>query len=310
MFRPTGMVLAPDGGLYLIDWHGQDDENDKSGRIFKITYRGGDKSEPIKTPTPEAISQLKPAALVPLLSHPNHLVRELAERALVKTGPSALKPLSRIAIKGDAFAAANAIWTLTRMDSVAATMTMTAASRHNDARVRAHALRQLRQATGQPLGGADDASPSLIRTPRLSREALIKLVTPLLNDPDAEVRVEAALCLDTPSAVGPALLGALEVTHDRRLRYQIGFELARHGDAASLKQLWQRDDVEDKRVALIAMENARYENTPARRDWRTNSPCRIFPAASTCSSNSAAPSKPGTRMPQHFSIAWKMANSD
>lgn len=99
MFRPTGMVLAPDGGLYLIDWHGQDDENDKSGRIFKITYRGGDKSEPVKTPTSEAIARLKPAALVPLLSHSNHLVRELAERALVNAGPSAVKPLSRVAVK-------------------------------------------------------------------------------------------------------------------------------------------------------------------------------------------------------------------
>jgi putative membrane-bound dehydrogenase-like protein len=38
MFRPTGLALAPDGGLYLIDWHGRDDENDRTGRIFKISY--------------------------------------------------------------------------------------------------------------------------------------------------------------------------------------------------------------------------------------------------------------------------------
>ena len=262
MFRPTGMVLAPDGGLYLIDWHGQDDENDKSGRIYKINYTGGDQSKNLKVPSPEAIARMKPAALTVLLGHPNHLVRELAERALVQAGPAALKLLGRIVVKADAFAAANAVWTLTRMDSVAATETMTRALQHADSRVRAHALRQLRQAAGLRLGSTAGVSPSLIRTPRLNRERLMELTVPLLHDPDAEVRVEVALCLGSPAAVGEALLGALEVTRDRRLLYQIGLELARHGDAASLKQLWQRDDVEAKRVALIAMENARYENTP------------------------------------------------
>ena len=262
MFRPTGMVLAPDGGLYLIDWHGQDDENDKTGRIFKIAYTGKDKPKAIKMPALDAIARMSPAALAALLGHPNHLVRELAERALVKAGPAALKPLGRIAEKADAFAAANAIWTLTRMDSEAATQTLTRALKHPDPRVRAHALRQLRQAAGFKLGAATGVSPQLISTPKLSREALIKLAAPLRHDPDAEVRVEAAISLGSPAAVGEALLGALAVTHDRRLRYQIGLELARHGDAASLKQLWQRDDVEAKRVALIAMENARYENTP------------------------------------------------
>ena len=262
MFRPTGMVLAPDGGLYLIDWHGQDDENDKSGRIYKIAYIGGDKPNPAKMPTPAAIARMRPAPLAALLGHPNHLVRELAERALVKAGPAALKPLDRIVVKSDGFAAANAVWTLTRMDSVAATTTLTHALQHADPRVRAHALRQLRQAAGFSLGVATGGSPSLIRTPRLSPQRLMELAVPLRLDPDAEVRVEAALCLGSPDAVGQALLGALEVTFDRRLRYQIGLELARHGDAVSLKQLWQRDDVEAKRVALIAMENARYENTP------------------------------------------------
>ncbi|MHB8523321.1 MAG: ThuA domain-containing protein [Limisphaerales bacterium] len=262
MFRPTGMVLAPDGGFYLIDWHGQDDESDRTGRLFKIAYTGNDQPTAVRPPAPDAIDRMKPGALATLLGHPNHLVRELAERALVEAGTTALEPLGRIVEQGDAFAAAHAVWTLTRMNGEAATQTLTRAVKHADPRVRAHAVRQLRQAAGFSLGVAADAGASLAAARTLDRGALIKLATPLRHDPDAEVRVEAALCLGSSAAVGEALLGALEVATDRRLRYQIGLELARHGDAASLKQLWRRDDVEAKRVALIAMENARYENTP------------------------------------------------
>lgn len=38
-FRPAGLALSPDGGIYVIDWHGRDDENDATGRILKIARK-------------------------------------------------------------------------------------------------------------------------------------------------------------------------------------------------------------------------------------------------------------------------------
>src|SRR5690606_16839234 len=40
LFRPVSMVTAPDGGLYLADWHSRDDDSNLIGRVFKISYTG------------------------------------------------------------------------------------------------------------------------------------------------------------------------------------------------------------------------------------------------------------------------------
>lgn len=45
-FRPTQIAFAPDGGLYLLDWYGQDDENDLTGRLYKISYIGRNRTGP------------------------------------------------------------------------------------------------------------------------------------------------------------------------------------------------------------------------------------------------------------------------
>lgn len=238
-FRPTCVVLAPDGGLYVTDWHGRDDENDQTGRILKITYAGA------KQPTgpgADAIARMKPAEQAALLGHPHHLARAQARRALAQAGAVALDPLGAILENGDALAAANAIWTLTRMNTSAAAETMRRALKHPDPRVRAHALRQLRQLPG--------------------RESLPALAAPLLGDADGEVRVEAALAQDSPEALGRALLTALEKATEPRLRHQIGFELGRRGDLPSLEKLRGATDPELQHVALIAADAARNESSP------------------------------------------------
>lgn len=238
-FRPTCVVLAPDGGLYVTDWHGRDDENDQSGRILKIIHTGA--SQPA-TPPAENIARMKPAERVARLGHPNHLTRELTRRALAQAGSASLEPLGAVLEKGDALAAANAVWTLARMNTPAAAETMRRALKHPDARVRAHALRQLRQMPGG--------------------ESLPALAAPLLGDADGEVRVEAALAQDSPEAVGRAMLAALEKATEPRLRYQIGFELGRRGDLAALEKLRAAADPELQRVALIPADTARNENSP------------------------------------------------
>jgi putative heme-binding domain-containing protein len=263
MFRPTGLALAPDGGLYLLDWHGRDDENDQTGRIFKITYLepGSGRREEALINSESEVSLPTSAATdreVSRLGHPNHFVRELAQRALTHAGERALEPLGRLAETGEALATAGAIWTLSRIDSTAAVKAMTRALKHPDARVRAQAVRQLRQAAGQTLA----ADISRQENPLLAPAKLAKLAAPLLNDPDAEVRVEAALAQDSSAGVTQGLLAALGAAPNSRLLYQIGMQLSRHGDAASVLALVRSTNSEWQRAGLIALDTARYEHTP------------------------------------------------
>lgn len=265
MFRPTSIVPAPDGGLYLSDWHGRDDENNNMGYIYKITYEGDSLQN--KVEIPGNIEEMPPNELVNLLDHPNHFIREQVQRELLKRDTDALKALREVVENGDVFAAANAIWALTRMNSVAATRTIALALNHPDARVRAHGLRQLRQAAGQQLGGGEYSSnaPKLIGPEKLS-----EIAKPMLDDPNGEVRIEAALALQSNKAVGQGLLSALEVANSDRQRYQIGFELGRRGDEASLEKLYASTDSEKKRIAYIAAMTARHEDSslkPVVKDW-------------------------------------------
>jgi len=275
LFRPVCMVSAPDGGLYLADWNGHDDESNNTGRIFKIIYTGKKKSTGETAPTANKIKQMNPGELCGLLGNQNHFIRELAQRTLVQSGAAALEPLGQVMKNGNAFATANAIWTLTRISSIAATQIMSLALKHPDERVRALALRQLRQAAGQQFGsihytsfvtGGAEFKPSHL----LSLEALAKLAEPLVRDEGGEVRVEAALALNSSEAISEGLLTALEIVTDKRLRYQIGFELGRYGNLASLKKLYADPNPDIHKVALIAAETARNEKSniaASIKDW-------------------------------------------
>jgi putative membrane-bound dehydrogenase-like protein len=41
-FRPSTLLLAPDGAMLIADWYGVDDESDLTGRVWKVTYSGDD----------------------------------------------------------------------------------------------------------------------------------------------------------------------------------------------------------------------------------------------------------------------------
>jgi putative heme-binding domain-containing protein len=199
-----------------------------------------------------------PSETISDLGHPNHFAREQALEAAVRRGERAVKLLGHAAETADPLAAANAIWALTRLNSPAAAQAMTRALEHPDARVRAHALRQLRQAAGQTLAG--EAGPQ--QHSHITPAKLAKLAAPFLQDPDSEVRVEAALAQDLPAAVTQGLLAALATAPDRRLLSQIGMHLARRGDAASVLALVRSTNSDWQRAGLIALDTARYEQTP------------------------------------------------
>ncbi|MBX3252971.1 MAG: c-type cytochrome [Chitinophagaceae bacterium] len=265
LFRPVGMALAPDGGLYLADWHGHDDESDTTGRIFKLTYIG--RTSQRNKYDPGKISKSGVKQLCDLLGNHNKFIRLDAQEALVQLGAKAILPLERLLKKGNAFEAANAIWTLMQLRDSAAVSAMFAALQHKDARVRAMALRQLRQAAGQPIGrslpfAVTDSNSGWHARPLLNPEKLAALAAPMFLDPDPEVRIEAALSQYTTADITRGLMAALSIAGSKRSRYQIGFELGRYGDSATLLRLYDTTDPAKYRVALIAAQTAVNEKTP------------------------------------------------
>jgi uncharacterized protein len=264
MFRPTGLAYAPDGGLYLIDWHGVDDENNRKGRVLKMAS-SGEQDRQQTLPSRDEIAGRDPRGLARLLGHRNHVVREQVIRALVRQGAEAIGVLRVAVERGEPFAAAQAVWALSRMETTAAAQALSRGLNHPDARVRAHALRQLRQAAGQKIGGENLGvleAGSGMSSSLLPAIELARITAPLLNDPDAEVRVEAALAQNSPAAVTRGLASALNAQPDRRLVYQIALEFSRRGDPATIQELLASPDPERRRVALIALENSRHERTP------------------------------------------------
>ncbi len=268
-FRPTGAALAPDGGLYVIDWHGRDDENDRTGRILKIVYNDARRTTeaPATTDFKSAISDLKSEVLVTRLGNLNHSLRAAARHELMRRGDVVIPLLAAIAESGDAFHAAQAIWVLTQLNTSDAAHTLMRGVKHSDARVRAHALRQLRQAAGQSLARNTTGQRAIMAPDELAR-----LAAPMLRDADPEVRVEAALAQGGSASVTTGLLSALAAHPDRRLLYQIGFQLSRHGDGATIRALARSTNWNEAQAALIAIDNARHEQTPLLAQLKSDAP--------------------------------------
>lgn len=260
LFRPTGLVLAPDGGIYLLDWHGRDDENDGTGRIFKITYQGSDVPSPKPIQPGGSLNGLSPEAMVRLLGHSNHEVRERARRELAGAGSRGINALRDVIRGGDSLTAANAIWVLGRIRSIEAIRALPYALEHPDARIRGHALRQLRLTAGQTLA-ATPVGLQPAYEPLMDSARLAAVTAPGLSDVDGEVRIEAALAQDQETKRTLGLLAALETRLDERLVYQVGMQLGWGTDAESVLSLAQPTNSPGKRRAgLIALDTARHTN--------------------------------------------------
>ena len=225
-FRPTQVSLAPDGSLYMLDWYGKDDENDLTGRLYRIRYTG-------KNVSPNGGSGLGSL---------NHSQRGKSSAALLAAGPASSLPVIGKALSGkDSLAAAEAIWVLRRSAWPSAASTIRKAYLHKDWRVRRLAVQLLREMGKQ------------------EEEYLRKL----LNDPDPAVQLEAALCFRDAPARCTALVQALRggAANIRRLRFAAALEIARYGQDEHFTALLADEDPNMRLAGLIALDEAFYESS-------------------------------------------------
>ena len=185
-FRPVNFVNAPDGTLHVIDmyrevvehpWSIPDDikahldltSGRDRGRIYRLAPPG------YKHPAPPRLNKATTAELVKLLEHPNAWYRETAQRLLYQRQDTEAAPLLRALAAGSASPLAR-VHALGVLDSLGALedRDILAATAHPTAGVREHALRL--------------AGPRLARSPDLARAA-----KKLTDDPDPQVRFQAAV---------------------------------------------------------------------------------------------------------------------
>jgi putative membrane-bound dehydrogenase-like protein len=245
-FRCSHVVMAPDGGLYLADWYGRDDESDLTGRIWKVTYHGTD--APKVTHTLDSPRWNDDAYAVSALGSPDHLVRQRAMDTLVKRGSAAVKLLADNA-RGDAqpLGAANALWALARIGTDQSRAAIAAGADHPDWRVRRLAA---------------------ILARRYQVPSAASLASRLAQDPDPAVRIAAVQLESEPTKARDALVAALQygAAADPHLRYEAAWWLARYADAATLHRLVQADDSDLRLAGLIAIDVACYENLATKPD--------------------------------------------
>ncbi|MEK7792905.1 MAG: PVC-type heme-binding CxxCH protein, partial [Candidatus Hydrogenedentota bacterium] len=185
-FRPVNMDTGPDGALYLVDMHRVVIEHPEwipdeieahldlnagkdQGRIFRITPKGG-----LPRVTPK-FDRDNLASVAAQLSSPNQWTRTTAQRLLVEWQDVAAVPASGKLLTGTSpFARLHALWTLDGL----------------------HALKdeQVLAALGDAHAGIRENALKLAE-PRMKSAAIRKRVESLIGDPDARVRMFAALAI-------------------------------------------------------------------------------------------------------------------
>ncbi len=279
MFRPTQISEAPDGNLYMLDWYGRDDENDLTGRIYKIVYTGGDAKRSIVKRAFDAgpdLSAEQARALLDIQST-SFRQRDAAMRTLAASGSDAVvgAVLQLLRQDKDPFVSSQLLWVLRRIGTPAAVQAVTDTMQSKFHLVRAQALRLLRD----------------MNAPELKKRAAL-----IADDPDPEVRVEIAMCAAADEKRGrssfpggkhptnarisrnelrprfqevvAAFRSGLEAgaIDDRRLRYQCAVELSRRMTAEEYLELARSDNPLERQVAWMALDVAMLEKVnPASR---------------------------------------------
>ncbi len=197
-YRPSDVCTAPDGSVFVSDWHdghvgGHHMTDHKpgqmTGRIYRLTPKGGDSRY--------ALPQKRTA--FSMLSSPNMASRYIAWQQLNKVGAKAEGTLDKL-------------W------------------RGNNQRLRARALHLLARIKGLEKkyisAALKDANPDIrITGLRIARERgldVIPLVKQLVTDKDSAVRRECAIALrhnDSPDA--PTLWAKLAQQHDGADRWYL-----------------------------------------------------------------------------------------
>jgi len=243
-FRPSHIVVDPDGNLLVADWYGRDDESDMTGRVWKVKYTGTDK--PVVTHKLDSTDWARDEYVLSALGSPHHLVREKATKTLVAQGQPVIGKVAAYAAGAkEPLGAASALWVLVQIGTPEAQAAIASGARNSDWHVRRLALNlnrryKLPTAAALAKGLAKDAAPA--------------------------VRLEAALTHTDPALVRTALLDVLRspAASDAHLRYEAAWNLAKQADAAAFAQLLNSSEEAQRLAGLIALDLACYEDLPSK----------------------------------------------
>ncbi|HYT92810.1 MAG TPA: hypothetical protein VEL76_29100, partial [Gemmataceae bacterium] len=251
-FRPSHIVLDPDGNLLIADWYGRDDESDMTGRIWRLKYVGKDR--PVVKHKLDSAEWKNDDYAISALGSPHHLIREKAMEELAKEGLKVTGRLSEHAAKAkEPLGAANALWTLLRIGTTRAKAGFLLGGQHPDWRVRRLAVNIMRDHHG----GMLDPHPFRLFE-NLSLDD---------NDPGVTVAAASALSVLFPKAYSHYLVSALEKggAKDPHLHYEAAWHLAKATDANAFVKLLVSDDADIRLAGLIAIDVACYENFPTKK---------------------------------------------
>jgi glucose/arabinose dehydrogenase len=167
-FRPVDIVLGPDGAMYVADFYNRiighyevpldhPGRDRKSGRIWRIVYRGEDGK--LEVPKPPDLAAASPQELVKTLGAANMALRMMAARQLVERVGTSSGDLVKEAAQRPENANQHlmALWVLHRLSALPAGA-IAAAAGDADGLVRTHAMRILSETPK-----VDDAQFELLR---------------------------------------------------------------------------------------------------------------------------------------------------
>ena len=221
LFRPTQMMVAPDGNFYVLDWFGKDDENDLTGRLLKISYTG-------KISTQTGVG----------LDSKNHHHRKVEKERLLKAGPSSLPAVETYLKSKNPVTACEALWVLRRCNWKNRESVIKSALNHQNWRVRRLAV-------------------EILIATNLHNDSFCRKMA---QDVDPEVQMEAVFGLQDPIEIGQILTEILPqgVADIQRLRYQAAIYLARHGSVLQIENLVKNQNQNIRLAGLIALDEAMY----------------------------------------------------
>ena len=243
-FRPSHILLDPEGNLLVSDWYGRDDESDKTGRIWRLKYVGKDR--PAVTHKLNSTDWSGDDYILSALDSPHHLIREKATAEAVKKGNEFIGKLAEHAATANRpIGAAYALWALARIDTAQSKSALQMGVKNADPQVRRLALTLLR---------------------RYRVEGVATVVQQSLADSAPMVRVEAAKLLETSQAIRQAMLDALTkgTAENEFLRYESAWYIAKNADAGFLSKMLASENANVRLAGLIAIDVAGYEDFPSK----------------------------------------------
>ena len=255
-FRPSHIVLDPDGNLLIADWYGRDDESDMTGRIWRLKYIGKDR--PIVKHKLDSPEWKNDDYAISALGSPHHLIREKAMRVLPEKGKNSdatIGALTLYAGKAEPLGAANAIWTLLTANAEKKSRRLVYSGLLNpDWKVRRLALNLLNQYSpddaAEILAGLSKEAPEIVRD---EKSPAVLVATALVAKQSSEIRSQLVSALSRDAAT------------DMHLRYEAAWHLAKHADEKTITNLLTSDDADVRLAGLIAIDVACYENFPTKK---------------------------------------------